>query len=62
VSVKPFSDRKRRYIFLDYFCHNSPANRARGVFKPSRGAESLLVSIKTKVGKFWIWVFLLITS
>jgi len=41
-----YKTRKRLYIFLDYFIHTSPAYRARKVFKPSKDAERLLVSIK----------------
>jgi len=44
---------------FDYFSPNSPADRAREVFKPSKDGESLLVYI-FKNGKFWI--FLWVTS
>jgi len=37
------------------FGHNSPAARARELFKASKDAESLVVSIKNE-GKFWIAV------
>jgi len=32
---KPFGDWKRRRIFLDYFSHNSPGERARELLKRS---------------------------
>jgi len=43
--------------FQAIFGHNSPAARARKLFKPSKDVESLIVS-KKEVEKFWIWVFL----
>ena len=36
--------------------HNSPVDRGGEMFKPSKAAESLAVSIKS-IEKFWIWVF-----
>jgi len=47
---KTFRDRKRRYILFDYFSHNSPADRAGDVFKPSKDAERFLVSIEKGLG------------
>jgi len=40
--------------------HNSPADRAKELFKPSKGSASLLVAIK-KIGKFWICDILWLT-
>ena len=39
--------------YSDRFSHNSPTDRARDLFKPSKDAESLLVSVK----KFWMGCF-----
>jgi len=50
--VKPFRDHRSRYVAMDYFTHNSPSDRAREEFKPSKDAESLLLSINKKIGKF----------
>ena len=46
LQLVPFRDHKRQYIILDYFSHNSLADRASDVFKPYIDLESLLVSIK----------------
>jgi len=41
---------------MDYFSCNSPGDRARKVFIPSKDAE-ILLDLTKKTGKFWIWVF-----
>jgi len=41
------------YVVQDFSIHNSSADRARELFKPSEDMERILVSIK-KIGKFWI--------
>jgi len=56
VETKPFRDRKSRYIALDFSSHNTPADRARELFKPSRKAENLLASSK-KIPQSLGWNF-----
>jgi len=38
---------------MDYFSCNSPGDRARKVFIPSKDAE-ILLDLTKKTGKFWI--------
>ena len=55
-SLKPFEDRKSRYIDRDYFSHNSSVDRAREVFKLSADSASLLVSTEKCFFSFGIGV------
>jgi len=50
-----FKDRRSHDRARHICCHNSPAARARDLFKPSKDPESLLVSIEKKIGKLWIF-------
>ena len=59
--LKVFKDRKPLKLLWICPVNNSPAARARELFKLSTYSGDLLVPIK-KVGKFWTWVFVWVTS
>ena len=43
-SLKHFRYCRSRYVAMDNLRHNSPGNRSREVFKPSKYVESILGS------------------